>query len=81
MYINQSNNLTYLNTISKEKIGSFVKRLYINPIQDGLFWGWSRMVGRRDKKASPLKSAFPLKSYNVETWHTYTLPKENPKNI
>ena len=23
----------------------------------------------------------PHKSYNDETWHSYTLPKEDPKNV
>ena len=38
-----------------------------NPIQDGPFWG-----------------LFPKTyhiSFNDETWHSYTLPKKDPKNI
>ena len=30
------------------------------------------------KKASPLEH---LSFYNDETWHNYTLPEEDPKNI
>ena len=33
-----------------------------------------------DKKAPPPKN-LSLISYNDETWHSYTLPKEDPKNV
>ena len=42
---------------------------YINPIQDGLFRGCSRTGGWGGRGFF----------YNDETWHSYTLPKENPK--
>ena len=43
-----------------------------NPIQDGLFQGCSRIGG----------GAFPSHiSYIDETWHSYILPKEDPKNV
>ena len=48
-----------------------------NPIQDGLFWGCSRMGGG-------LFAPFPKTCHTIlqyETWHSYTLPKEDPKNI
>ena len=38
----------------------------LNPIQDGLF---------------PPSKNLSYISYNDETWHSYTLPKEDPKNI
>ena len=49
----------------------------VNPIQDGHFWGCSRMEGT---KSSPLKNLSHI-SYNYETWHSYTLPKGDPKDI
>ena len=48
----------------------------VNPIQSGPFRGCSWM---RDRKAPSIKSV--TLSYNGETWHTYTIPKEDPKNI
>ena len=50
------------------------KGVIFNPIQDGLFWGCSRMGGAKRASLSHI-------SYNDETWHSYALPKENPKNI
>ena len=35
---------------------------------------------RRGKKVSPSLNLSHI-SYNHETWHSYTLPKEDPKNI
>ena len=49
----------------------------VNPIQDGTFWGCSRIWGT--KSLASLKSSH--KSYNDESWHSYTLPKEDSKNI
>ena len=49
----------------------------VNPIQDGHFWGCSRM---ERTKSSPLKNLSHI-SYNYETWHSYTLPKGDPKDI
>ena len=48
-----------------------------NPIQDGLFPGCSRMGGC--KKSNPLWNLSHI-SYNDQTWHSYTLPKVDPKN-
>ena len=39
--------------------------------------GWR---GGGIKKAPPPKNLSHI-SYNDETWHSYTLPKEDPKNI
>ena len=44
----------------------------VNSIQDGPFWGCSRM--RMGVGLSHI-------SYNDETWEGYTLLKEDPKNI
>ena len=63
------------------------KRLFfntasLNPIQDGPFWGCSRMGGGRggsQKKFPP--SNLSHISYSNKTWHSYTLPKEDLKNI
>ena len=46
----------------------------VNPIQDGHFRGCSRMGGSK----SPHTSLSHI-SCNDETWHSYTLPKEDPK--
>ena len=54
------------------------RRLFFNPIQDGLFRGCSRMGGLF---ASPPPLKLPHISYNDETWHSYTLPKKDPKNV
>ena len=50
-----------------------------NPIQDGHFRGCSRMGGA--KRPPSLKSVTHIISYNDETLHSYTLPKEDPRNI
>ena len=47
-----------------------------NPIQDGLFRGCSRMG---EAFLVPFPQNPPHKSYNDETWHSYTLPREVPK--
>ena len=48
----------------------------LNPIQDGPFWGCLRIrVGWRGGGGEG--EIF----YHDETWHSYTLPKEDPKNI
>ena len=52
----------------------------LNPNQDGLFRGCSRMWGRGGKKALPLQNLSHI-SYNGEAWHSYTLPKDDPKNV
>ena len=48
-------------------------RCYFNPIPDGLFRGCSWMG--ETKRPPSLKSV----TYNDETWHNYTLRKEDPK--
>ena len=45
------------------------KLLDFDTIQDGPFRGCSRIGGQLSHK-----------SYIYETWHSYTLPKEDPKN-
>ena len=53
----------------------------VNPIQDGLFWGMLTDGGWEwGKKALPPLNLLRI-SYNDETWHSYTLPKEDSKNI
>ena len=49
----------------------------VNPIQDGLFWGCSRMGAAGKKVPLPKMKLLP----NDETWHSYTLPKEVPKTV
>ena len=48
----------------------------INPIQDGPFWGCTRMGGGGTKKP-PLKNLSHIPNID-ETWHSYTLPKGDP---
>ena len=49
----------------------------INPIQDRFFLGCSRIGGGE----APLALNLSRISYKDETWHSYTLPKEDTKNI
>ena len=57
---------------------SLVQIYTFNPIQDGTFRSCSPMGGKK----SPLPPENLLRiSYNDETWHSYTLPKEDPKII
>ena len=54
------------------------KPININPIQDGLFGaahgrGWAKRLLRLYN----LSQIF----YNDQTWHSYTLPKDDPKSI
>ena len=51
--------------------------LSFSSIQDGLFRGCLWMGGGTK---SPLPKIWHI-SYNDETWHIYTLPKEDPKTI
>ena len=48
--------------------------LHLNPIQDGPFQGYSR-IGRKGPSSLNLSHI----SYNDETWHIYTLTKEDLK--
>ena len=57
-------------------LGMIYKWNFLNPIQDGLFWGCSRM----GSKMPPLQNLWHI-SYNNETWYNYTLLKEYPQNI
>ena len=63
--------VTFAKIIVKSKtVYYFHKRApwqVLNRIQDGLFQDCSRMGEHI--------------SYNDETWHSYTLPKEDPKNV
>ena len=58
---------------------SVAKMSTFNPIQDRPFWGCSQM-GDGSQKGHPHKNLSHI-SYNDETWHNYTLPKEDSKNI
>ena len=58
----------------------FVNENGINPIQNGLYWGCSQMEGGGGKKKPPLPKichTFPA----IVKLDSYTLPKEDPKNI
>ena len=49
----------------------------------GISWaahGWGEGEGGGGQKGSPLPKICHT-SYNDETWHSYTLPKEDQKNI
>ena len=48
----------------------------LNPIQDGLFRSCSRMG---EPKGPPLQNLSHISDID-ETWHSYTLLKEDPKN-
>ena len=50
-----------------------------NPIQDGPFRGCSRMRGGGQK--APLPKIYHTYPTNDEIWDSYSLPKEDPKNI
>ena len=56
----------------------------INPIQNGLFRGCSRIRGRGGGgsgfggRKAPAPKNLSHMSYNDETWHSYTLPKKDP---
>ena len=52
--------------------------LIVNTIQDGTFQGCSQ-IGWGQKGLPPQNLRHI--SYNDQTWHSYTLPKEDPKNI
>ena len=59
-----------------------INNTYFNPIQDGQFWGWSRMNGGgewRAKKPPSLKSVNI--SYNDETWQLYLTSRRSKKNM
>ena len=70
------------NTVIQKKYKKY--SIFVNPIQDGPFRGFSRMgagggVGGGQKSPTPLNVSHI--SHNDETWHSYTLPKEDLKNI
>ena len=44
----------------------------------GAAHGWG---GGGAKRPPSLKSVTHIISYNDETWHSHTLPKEDPRNI
>ena len=50
-----------------------------NPIQNRLFRGCSQVAWGVGKKTPSLN--LPHISHNDETWHSYILRKEDPKNI
>ena len=49
--------------------------MMFRPIQDGHFWGYSRIAGWGQWQGQ--KALCPYD----ETWHSYTLSKEDQKNI
>ena len=55
----------------------YISYINSNPNQDGPFWGLLTDVGSR-KDSSFLKVSHI--SNNDETWHNYTLRKEDPRN-
>ena len=59
----------------KTKKNSSSSELKIIPIQDGLFWGCSSMRGQK----YPSHWSLLRISYKDETWHSYALPKGDPK--
>ena len=56
---------------------SLKDEIILNPFQNGLFRGCSRMGGAKKHPSQNLPHIF----YNNETWHSYIVPKEDPKNI
>ena len=56
----------------------FNKVAGLNRTQDGPFRGCSR-TGEGQQAPQPLLLLYI--SYNYETWHSYTLPKEDSENI
>ena len=59
---------------------AYVTKLF-NRIQDGLFQGCSRMGGELFAPPPPLPKIRRTYPKNGETWHSYTLPKKDPKNV
>ena len=64
-------------TDAKSSDSLFEFKIKINPIQDGLFRGCSQMGGEHK---GPLPKICDI-AYNDGTWHSYTLPKLDPKII
>ena len=73
-----------ISALSSGKIDKYeyltgVEILPFNPIQDGLFQGFSRM-GTRGQKGLPLPKIFHTYPTMMKLGN-YTLPKQDPKNI
>ena len=52
-----------------------------NSIQNGIFWGCSRMGGGGAGFLAPRLQNLPHISYNDKTWHSYTLYKEGINHV
>ena len=79
-YINILNGYDQWKCDQRSRIFAFSKVININPIQDGLFWGCSRMWGAGGKKV-PLPKICHTYPTIMKLGHSYTLSKEDPKNI
>lgn len=61
-------------------------RRFINPVQDGPFWGCAFLGLLQDgregvKKPTPSLKICYTYPCNDETWHSYSLTREDPENI
>ena len=86
-YDNYARHNTYINILNgydqwkcdqRSRNFVFSKVININPIQDGLFWGCSQI--RRGGKA-PLPKICHTYLAIMKLGHSYSLSKEDPKNI
>ena len=89
MFFSSSERFWYLSQAFSQSLSLFfliISRCFIsfsicfNPVQDGPFRGCSRMNGRGGgaKNSPSLKSVTHI---HYQTSHSYTLPKEDSKNI
>ena len=65
-------------TITKK---TFKKQRPLTLFRMGFFRAAYECWGGGGGRKAPLPKIFSHISYNDETWHGYTLPKEDPKNI
>ena len=79
-YINILNGYDQWKCDQRSRIFAFSKVININPIQDGLFWGCSRMWGAGGKKV-PLPKICHTYPTIMKLGHSYSLSKDDPKNI
>ena len=59
----------------------FFNTAFLNPIQDGSFWGCSWMGGGRGGEPKKLPPKICHTYPTATKLGSYTLPKEDPKNI